>query len=136
MNSRIDDKIKEIHKFLGELLTIIPSNLEDYSNNLEKKAACERYAEKIIEAIVDLAFLIIKEKRFIIPENDLQVFDILVKENIIEEDLSERLKEAKGMRNILAHEYGEIYDEIVFTALTEELISDAENLIKQIKEKI
>ena len=39
------------------------------------------------------------------------------------------------MRNILAHEYGEVDDEIVFNAVTEELEKDAIEFIKNIKKK-
>jgi len=37
------------------------------------------------------------------------------------------------MRNIIAHEYGEIDDEIVFNAITEELIKDVGEFIKGIE---
>ena len=61
MDSRINDKIEQISRFLEELAEIRPDNFETYENNLEKKAACERYCEKIIECAVDIAFLIFKE---------------------------------------------------------------------------
>ena len=50
--------------------------------------------------------------------------DILEGENIINKDLAKRLKEARGMRNIIAHQYGKINDEIVFESITSELIKD------------
>ncbi|MBI5148688.1 DUF86 domain-containing protein [Candidatus Pacearchaeota archaeon] len=105
MNKRIKDKIEEIEKYLDELGEIKPNNLKEYIKDFKTKAACERYTERIIEAVVDLAFLIIREKGFRIPEGDKEAFDILAKEKIISGELAEKLKEAKGMRNILAHEY-------------------------------
>lgn len=47
--NRIKDKVLEIRQYIQELKTIIPKELEEYESNLEKKAACERYLEKIIE---------------------------------------------------------------------------------------
>jgi uncharacterized protein YutE (UPF0331/DUF86 family) len=35
----------------------------------------------------------------------------------IDKRLSSKLKEAKGMRNIIAHEYGNIDDKIVFKSM-------------------
>ena len=131
--SRIKDKIDEIEKYAEELSKIIPLNFEQYKSEFKLKAACERYFERIIESVVDLAFLLIKEHRLKIPEEDKQAFDILNEENIISGNLKERLQDAKGMRNILAHEYGRIDDEIVFESIKNELISDAEEFIKQIK---
>src|SRR3989344_9660137 len=108
---RIIEKIKEISSFLEEVENIIPDNYEDYLQDLTKKAACERYFEKIVEATVDLSFILIKEFKFEIPDNDKGSFQILQKQSVINHDLSKRLADAKGMRNLLAHEYGEINDQ-------------------------
>jgi len=132
MNKRINDKIKEIEGYLTELSEIMPKNFEEYKD-VKTKAACERYFEKIVEAVIDLAFLIIKDKGFKIPEEDKESFDILIKEKIIPEELAERFKDAKGMRNIIAHEYGSVDDEIVFNAITEEIEKDTKEFIKAVK---
>ena len=92
MGGRIDDKIKEIEGFLEELSEILPANLRDYIKDFRTKAACERYFEKIIEAIVDLAFLIIKFKKLEIPEGDKEAFDVLAKREIITSLLAGKLK--------------------------------------------
>jgi len=133
MSNRIKDKIKEIEKLLEEIEGIIPEKFEIYASDFKTKAACERYAEKIAESAVDLAFLIIKDKGLKIPEEEASSFDILAKEGVITADLAENLKKAKGMRNILAHEYGEIDDEIVFNAITEELVGDITEFIKNVE---
>lgn len=132
--SRINDKIKEIEKFLTEFKEIIPSDFEEYRNNLEKKAACERYLEKIIEAIVDLAFITIKIKKMRMPQDDIDAFNILLEKKVIDNVLAKKLKDAKGMRNILAHEYGKIDDKLVFEAVKNEIEDDVNNFIKKIKD--
>jgi len=132
---RIDDKIEEIEGYAQELNEILPENLEEYQD-LKTRAACERYFEKIIEAVVDLAFLIIKQMSLKIPEEDKEAFDILAEQKIISKELAEKLKEAKGMRNILAHEYGTTDDEIVFDSITDELGRDVKEFIQQIKSAI
>lgn len=129
---RINDKIKEIGDYLSELLTIIPNTLDEYKE-IKTRAACERYFEKIIGAVIDLSFLIIKEKSMRIPEEDKEVFEILSSERAISEQLSEKLKEAKGMRNLIAHQYGVIDDEIVFNSIKEELKKDVIEFIQNIK---
>ena len=127
--SRITDKIEEISGFLEELNSIAPSSLDEYKSSLEKRAACERYVEKIIEAATDLAFLIIKDKKLKIPEDDIDAFNILLDNKIISNELSIKLKNAKGMKNIISHQYGKIDDEIVFEAITEELEKDVRKFI-------
>lgn len=131
---RINDKISEIKEFLEELGQIVPAKLREYQTNIEKKAACERYAEKIIEAITDLAFLTIKLRKLRIPEDDADAFNILAENKIISSALSRKLQMAKGMRNILAHQYGKIDDELVFHALKDELERDALEFTQEIKQ--
>jgi len=130
---RIEDKIDEIDKLLDELIEIMPNDFNEYNSDFKTKAACERYFEKIIEAAIDLAFLVIKDRRLQLPEEDKRVFDILSREKLISEDLAIKLKEAKGMRNIIAHKYGKIDDELVFNAITDELIDDMTEFITALR---
>ena len=131
--SRIEDKISEINKFLEELESIIPSSFEEYRSSLEKKAACERYVEKIVEAATDLAFLIIKDRKLRIPQDDADAFNVLLDSKIIDKDLAAKLKNAKGMRNIISHQYGNIDDEIVFESIAKELGRDVREFIGRAK---
>lgn len=130
---RIDDKIEEIERLLDELATIIPTSQDDYASDLKTRAACERYFEKIVGAIVDASFLVVKEQHITPPDEEKAVFDTLAAADIINPDLARRLKEAKGMRNILAHEYGVVDDELVFHAITEEIEKDAREFLKALQ---
>ncbi|MFC1741897.1 DUF86 domain-containing protein [Nanoarchaeota archaeon] len=132
---RIDDKITEIDGYLGELLSIVPDDFREYISDKKTKAACERYFEKIVEAVVDLAFLVVKETGLMIPEDDKEVFDSLAEDKLISRELALRLKEAKGMRNILAHQYGNVDDEIVFQSITKELVRDVKELVLSLKKR-
>jgi len=130
--NRVEDKILEIEKYLEELIPNLPTELEEYKKDFKIKAVCERYFEKIVEAMVDLAFIIIKDKKLKIPEDDKQAFDILSSNKIISQELSERLKDAKGMRNVIIHEYGRIEDDKIFHSVTEELEKDTREFINNI----
>ena len=133
MNDRVHDKINEIEEYLEELYSIVPSKFEVYRRDFKSKAACERFVEKIIEAVTDLGFLVIKSKCFDMPESDLHIFEILLQKNIISDSLSKKLRNAKSMRNIIAHEYGKVDDEIVFQSITEELKNDINEFLDVIK---
>jgi len=136
MNARTKDKIKDIEQYLDELSDIVPETFKEYSKDKKTKAACERYAEKIIEGVVDLAFLIIKDKKLPLPEDDKEAFEILESAGIIERRLASRLKEAKGMRNVLAHQYGNVDDKLVFMAIKKEIDKDVRQFVKIIKENL
>ena len=130
--NRINDKTKQLQKYLEELKSIIPGSYKEYNNSIKNRAACERYFEIIIETLIDLAFLIIKKERFQMPE-DNKVFNTLFENGIIDNELMEKLQDAKGMRNILSHNYGNIDDEIVYEAIKEEIIKDCKEFLKQIQ---
>ena len=132
MNRR-GDKIIEIEKYSKELESFMPSDFNEYVGNIEKKAACERYFEKIIEAVIDLAFIIIKDNEFKSPEFDREAFEILAEKKFISEELSSSLGNAKSMRNWLAHQYGKIDDRKVFDSIKNELFSDIKKFLEAIR---
>jgi uncharacterized protein YutE (UPF0331/DUF86 family) len=134
MKSRIEDKIKEINLYLNQFSGIIPSSFSEYAHNLVIKAACERYFEKIIEAVVDLSFMVIKFKKLEQPSDDTTLFYILMNKAILTPELTEKFHKAKGMRNIIVHEYGYIDDIQVFEVISKMIIPDVEEFLKQIKE--
>lgn|SRR3989338_7389553 len=141
MNERISEKIKEIEEYLQNLFEISPDSLEEYKNNWKTRAICERLCEKIAEACVDLAFLIFKkeldkDKNIRVAKDDSEVFEIIRDKNIISPELCKKLIHLKGMRNIIAHEYGKVDDEIVFEIISNELERDASKFIRCIEEKI
>ncbi len=133
---RIEDKLNEIEEFIEELYEIFPDNLKAYLKSKEKKAACERYFEKIIEAVTDVVFYVIKLKNLTIPQDEESAFDILETNEVISKELCKNLKKAKGMRNIIIHQYGIIDDKLVFNSISEELKKDVKEFIKIIRQQI
>ena len=133
MKQRIHEKITEISSFLSELQEIVPPQYNTYLQSLMVKAACERYFKKIIIAMIDLSFMIIKYKKLRIPEDDNSAFESLAEEGIISGELALKLRKAKGMRNIMAHEYGEVDVKLVFQAVSSEIFFDTEEFLKAIK---
>lgn len=130
--NKIGEKIGQIEKFLDELMETVPDTFKEYESNRIIKAACERYFEKTVEAITDLAFMVISKKKLRIPEDDIDSFKILEEKGIISNKLYTRLKDAKGMRNFIAHQYGKINDKLVFEAITEELEKDVKEFVKKL----
>jgi len=128
-NNRFNDKIIELEEFLEELENSLPEDCDEYKTDYKLRAIGERYFEKIIKAVIDLSFMVIKLKKFKQPEQEKEVFDILVENKILPLALSKKLQDAKGMRNIIAHEYGKIDNELVFHSLAEELIPDVHEFI-------
>ena len=132
MNRR-GDKIVEIEGYLGRLREFLPASFDEYMDDKKTKAACERYFEKIVEAVIDLVFLVIKERGFRSPNSDRDALGVLCENEIISGKLTDKLGGAKSMRNIIIHEYGYIDDGLVFDSLKNELIGDVEEFLEVIK---
>ena len=127
--SKINEKINEVQRYLDELMGMVPNSLEEYESNKIIRAACERYFEKVIEAVTDLAFMVIILKKFRVPDDDINSFKILEENRIIDNEMYNRLKDSKGMRNFIAHQYGQINDKMVYGAMKEELEKDIKKFI-------
>jgi len=136
LTARIDEKMAELEKYLTEFQNMEIPEIEEYRADFEKKAACERYFEKIVESIIAITFLIIRLKEFNSPESEEHAFSILSKNQIISEEFAKKLKDAKDMRNRIIHNYITIDDSIVYHAIAEEIIKDAENFLEVIKKAI
>ncbi|MBL7148220.1 MAG: DUF86 domain-containing protein, partial [Nanoarchaeota archaeon] len=64
------------------------------------------------------------------PEEDYEVFDILENKEIIDPNLSKKLKKIKGMRNIIAHQYGDVDDKTMYVAIDKEIDADVKKFLE------
>ena len=133
LKKRTEKKISEIESYLDELIRFRPKTFEDYKINLEKKWACERACERIAEGLVDLAIFLIRIKCINYNEEDEKAFGVLLKNDIINEDLCGKLRSLKGMRDHIAHRYGEIDDEVIFNAINNEIGKDTDEFLKIVR---
>jgi uncharacterized protein YutE (UPF0331/DUF86 family) len=136
IEGRITQKMEQIREYLDFLESIVPNGFEEYKNDLKTKAACERYAEKIVEAVIDLAFFMVSYKNLQQPTEEETIFAILLKGKIISCKLAEKLNNAKGMRNFIVHKYGDVNDEIIFEAVSCELKKDIEEFLSSVSKEI
>ena len=127
---RILSKIDELRSYLRELRSIAPKDYLVYVSNLEKKRACERLLQIMIECVIDICLLLVKGLELGLPSEESDLFKKLKEARVIDEEMEEKLKRMKGFRNILVHRYGEIDDEIVFENLQK--LGDFEDFINEI----
>ncbi len=79
--------------------------------------------------------MIIRYAEILYNEEDAKAFVILFKNKIISEELSYKLRNLKGMRDHIAHRYGEIDNALVFNAINSEMEEDI-NRFLDISKKI
>lgn len=71
-----------------------------------------------VEAVINLAEHIVAGLNLGKPEFAKELFPLLVKEKIINDELSEKLQKAVGLRNVLVHMYREVDLDILADSAT------------------
>jgi uncharacterized protein YutE (UPF0331/DUF86 family) len=118
---RVLAKIDELESYKKELEEILPKDFEDYAGSIETKRACERLIHVMIETVIDISALMVKELKLGLPGEEEDIFHKLQKKGIFSAEVTKKLKMMKGFRNVLVHRYSEIDDELVFDFLKKKL---------------
>jgi len=117
---RILAKLDELDGYLDELKQVVPVEFKEYQK-IEKKRSCERLLQLSIESVIDVCKLFVSGLRLGLPREENDLFDKMRKKNLLSDEMNAALKEMRGFRNILVHEYAAVDDELVFRALKTKL---------------
>ncbi|MBS3138039.1 DUF86 domain-containing protein [Candidatus Woesearchaeota archaeon] len=112
--TRIISMIGHLDKCYAEFITMFPSTIKEYKNNIEKRRACERTIQILIEGCIDICNLLVKELKLGLANEEEQIFELLTQKNVISEELALKLKQMKQFRNVLVHMYTDIDDELAY----------------------
>jgi uncharacterized protein YutE (UPF0331/DUF86 family) len=110
---RILAKLDELEGYLAELRAIAPENLKEY-RRIEKKRSCERLLQLCIECVIDMCRILVSGLRLGLPADENDLFEKLNKNGIVSSSVTRLLRQMRGFRNILVHEYASVDDELVF----------------------
>lgn len=127
---RILTKIDELNCYLNELKQILPNTFNEYKK-IEKKRSSERLVQLCIECVIDICKLFISGLKLGLPTGEDDLFEKMAKNKIIPQDMVLVLKEMRGFRNILIHEYTALNDELVYNSLKTKL-NDFEKFKREI----
>ena len=125
----IENKISSIKKCLKILERYQRCSVQEIEKNVDIRGAVERYFYLVSQATIDLAGAIISFKNLRKPATMSEGFYILNGENIIPNELTEKLVKMMGFRNIIAYDYEKINYDIVYDILHQRL-KDIEDFIK------
>lgn len=117
---RLLAKLDELDGYLRELRSIAPTRFDEYLR-VEKKRACERLVQVLVEAVIDACALLVAGLRLGLPGEEDDLFEKLAARGVISPPMAETLRRMKGLRNLLVHEYGRINDELVFETVRQRL---------------
>lgn len=122
--ARIADAVEDIETNVSRLRGYQNLSRAEYLDaaNREKREAVEREFEKLTAAVVDISQTILKAENIDVPDHRKAVIAELDSLDIVDAALAQKLRDAIGFRDVLAHSYGPIVnDDLVYDALQNSL---------------
>lgn len=110
-------KLSRLIMYLERLKPIAGKSLEEYRADFYIKSSAERLIQLIVECATDINNHVVVETGNRPPEDYTVSFVKAAEAGLISRNLAEQIKGSAGMRNILVHEYMDIDDEKVYTAI-------------------
>jgi uncharacterized protein YutE (UPF0331/DUF86 family) len=117
----IVDKLRYINQYTADLKQMRGMSKEEYTADMVTQRAVERTLLNLVQACIDLAQHIRSAEDLSSTETAKQEMQALGNADIISDGTQEKMEEAIGFRNILAHRYGDIDHEVVYDVLHEDL---------------
>lgn len=79
-----------------------------FSSDLTRQDAAILNVLRACETSIDLAQVLVRERRLGVPQSNREVFQLLADPGLITEDLSSRLQRMVGFRNVAVHRYRDL----------------------------
>ncbi len=118
----IQNRLNEIQKRRSLLEDYALMDSDTFCLDFNNHELALRHLQVAIEAVIDVAKIIISANKLHKPLETKEYFDILVKEKIIDANLASKLKSATGFRNIVVHSYLDIDLDKVYEFIQNDLI--------------
>lgn len=126
-----DEIIKRCISRIKEVYDCDFQNLKDYT----KQDSVILNIQRLCEATIDIAMHVIAKYDLGVPQSSRDAFEILNKEEFIDEKLAEKLKAMVGFRNLAVNEYQKINLKIIKSIIEKEL-DEIERFIEVIKDEV
>ena len=111
-NAVILNKYESIEKCINRIREEYDGN-SDNLNNYSKLDAIVLNLQRACELCIDIATYLVSTKKLGIPQSKKEAFEMLFKNNYIDEETLKRMKGMIGFRNIAIHDYKEIDEDIL-----------------------
>ena len=106
---RLEENLRELERFRG-------TSIDDLEGR-QKRWALRYGMLESIQAIIDIACAVVSRYNLGYPDSYADCFRVLRRENVLPDDLTDRLTQPVGMRNVLVHEYLDVDDRLLLDAL-------------------
>lgn len=115
------DKLRHINEYTNDLKEMRGLSKDDYVDDIVMQRAVERTFMNLIQSCIDLAQHIRASEDLAPSGTAKQEIEALGDADVISSDTQEKMGEAVGFRNILAHRYGDVNHDVVYDVLHNDL---------------
>lgn len=136
--NKIIFKLGNLTDYYKILKNIQKINKKSFINDYHFYSLAERYLQLCIEIILDISKMIVNDRDLKRPEDNQNVFDVLMEEKVISKKLNNQLFGIVNFRNILVHDYEKIDREIVYDNLQkniDQFVLFKKEIVKYLKKK-
>lgn len=131
----VKNKVSAVRKYRNILSRYELYSEKELQSDIDIRGAVERYLYLTVQSTIELAESFIALHKLRKPTTMRESFDILSEEGVVSAELTGRLVDMVGFRNIIAHDYGDIDYGIVYRVLHER-VADIESFIEVIENEM
>jgi uncharacterized protein YutE (UPF0331/DUF86 family) len=113
----VNKRIKLLIKNLDRLEQFTSVSIDNYLVNYDLQLIAERLFQLIVEIACDINGYLLVNLFQITPATYFESFINMSKQGIITQELANELAKSAGMRNRIVHQYDEIDQQVIFTAI-------------------
>ena len=110
-------------------------DLDIFLKDIDRQESILFNIQMAIQNCIDIAAHIISEEGFGVPGSTTEMLYLLEKNGYLDNDLTRKMVNAIGFRNLIVHEYGKMELEQVFE-IAQKDINDLNDYLKSIFEKL
>ncbi|ERG93004.1 MAG: hypothetical protein J07HQW1_03057 [Haloquadratum walsbyi J07HQW1] len=114
-------KLDRAHEYTNDLAEMRGLPKEEYVSDVVLQRAVERTLMNLIQSCIDLTQHVRAANGILSGETAKEEIRAPGELEIISRDTQQKIEEAVGFRNVLAHRYGEIDHDVVYEVLHEDL---------------
>jgi uncharacterized protein YutE (UPF0331/DUF86 family) len=114
----IEARLSRLAELLDQLERIRTDGESAYRGDFRIRLAAQHALQLAIQTCIDISAHLVSERDLEMPTDYRGVFDAL-RALGLEADLADRLGRAAGLRNILVHDYLDLDDALIWSALSE-----------------
>lgn len=127
------DHVRELNESLKDWERYQSISLEELHTDRDKRNMIFHALLISIQSAIDIANHIIADKGFRKPSTYRESFEILYEEDLIPKNLSDKLSDLAGLRNVLVHIYWRLDIDAVYEVLQHDLgvLKEFESVVKR-----